>query len=152
MDVTGQDPGHRFLIDYPCTQNPDPFAVTWPQKFQASAIPAGTDSVTGQIYTIANDQKYCLTSPGVAGRYVTVQRCGNGAQQTWSIHGGDKSLNHATKYTIVNGSLCLGLGAPDPSLSIWSTIDVENCTGAAEQKWNASPDVLSPALQNVHEE
>ena len=51
MDVTGQDAGHAFLIDYPCKQNPFPGAKTWNQLFQAPVIPAGQASVTGQIST-----------------------------------------------------------------------------------------------------
>ena len=71
--------------------------------------------------------------------------------QTWTIYGGDSSLSYAQKYTIVDSNgLCLGLNAPVGSEQ-WSSIDVETCTGTAEQKWNASPNVLNPALQNTRE-
>jgi Ricin-type beta-trefoil lectin domain len=167
LDVTAQDVNKAFLIDYPCKQNPSPGAKTWNQLFQAPAIPAGQPSATGQISTctsvpattsasVCNAQKYCLTSPGTNGSlvtsYVTVKTCDiNNTKQTWIIYGGDSSLNYSTKYTIVNGALCLGLSAPNAELTDWSTIDVETCTGATEQKWNAVPNLLISALKNIHE-
>jgi len=150
LDVTNQDAGHAFLIDYPCKQNPFPGEKTWNQLFQAPAIPAGQASVTGQIST-NNGQRYCLTSPGSNGGYVTVRACVGGALQTWTIYGGEKSVNYSAKYTVVSGSLCLGLSAPNAEVSAWSTIDVETCTGTQEQKWNAVPNVLTSVLENVHE-
>ncbi len=151
LDVTNQDVRHPFLIAYPCKQNPFPGAKPWNQAFWAPAIPAGEASVTGQIFT-DNGQKYCLTSPGTDGGLVTVKTCVTGsAQQTWTINDGDNSLNYSTKYTIVGGSLCLGLSAPSASLPLWSTIDVETCSGTKEQKWNANPNVLNPTLVNTFE-
>jgi hypothetical protein len=151
LDVTNQDAGHAFLIDYPCKQNPFPGAKTWNQLFQAPVIPSGQASVTGQMIT-DNGQKYCLTSPGTAGGYVTVKTCVTGnALQTWTIYGGDQTLNYSTKYTIVNGSLCLGLTAPNAAIPQWSTIDVETCSGTKDQKWNADPNVLNSTLSNVFE-
>jgi len=151
LDVTNQDVSTTFLIDYPCKQNPYPGAKTWNQLFQAPAIPAGMGSVTGQI-TINNGSKYCLTSPNTVGGYVTLKTCVTGsAQQTWTIYGGDSSLNYSTKYTIVSGALCLGLSAPNASSPLWSTIDVETCSGTKEQKWNANPNVLDSTLVNTVE-
>lgn len=153
LDDTNQDPSHYFLIDYPCKQNPYPGAVTWNQLFQAPAIPTGHASVTGPIYTddTANGQRYCLTSPGSAGNYVTVKACSGSSQQSWTVNGGDSSLNYSTKYTIVSGSLCLGLSAPNSEIPAWSTIDVETCTGTTDQKWNAVPNILNSTLKNIHE-
>jgi Ricin-type beta-trefoil lectin domain len=160
LDVTNGDVNSTYLIDYPCKQNPNPNAVSSNQKFYAPAIGAGQTSVTGQIYTTvtAGGTKYCLTSPGTNIGRVTlgptgtggVQACGSGgATQTWTIYGGDKSLAQANKYTVVdNTGLCLGL---DSTSSGWSVIDVETCTGAADQKWNVGPNVVTPALQNTRE-
>lgn len=150
LDVPGQDVSRGFLIAYPCQQNPYPGAKTWNQLFPAPAIPAGQVSVTGQILTYNN--RYCLTSPGTDGGYVSVTPCAVGdPQQTWTIHGGNNSLRYSSKYTIVSGSLCLGLGAPSISLSMWSTVDVKACSGTPDQKWNANPNVLQPALINTFE-
>jgi hypothetical protein len=146
LDITNQDTSHAFLIDYPCKQNPFPGAKTWNQLFAAPAIPAGQASVTGAITT----NNRCLTSPGVDGQYVTLKTCDGLPWQAWTIYGGDKTLNYSTKYTLVNGSLCLGLSAPNPEM-VWSTIDVETCTGATEQKWNAVPNLLNSTLMNTHE-
>jgi hypothetical protein len=52
---------------------------------------------------------------------------------------------------VVNGALCLGLSTPNVLAPLWSTIVVETCTGADEQKWNANPNVLNPTLQNTFE-
>lgn len=150
LDVTNVNPNSSFLIDYPCKQNPFGGAVAWNQLFQSPAIPAGSTSATGQIVT-DNGQKYCLTSPGTSGGYVTFRTCTSSANQTWTIYGGDKSLSYSTKYTVLNGSLCLGLSAPDQSLSSWSTIDVETCDGSTEQKWNAVPNLLATTATNIRE-
>jgi hypothetical protein len=159
LDVTNGDVNSTYLIDYPCKQNPNPNAVSWIQKFTAPPVVAGQTSVVGQIYTTvtAGGSKYCLTSPGVNLGRVTlgptgtggVQPCGSaGAAQTWTIYGGDKSLAQANKYTVVdNTGLCLGLDTPGG----WSVIDVETCTGAADQKWNVGPNVTTPTLQNTRE-
>lgn len=150
MDVTAQDIDHAFLIAYPCKQNPFPAAKAWNQLFEAPAIPPGQASVSGQISTL--DAQKCLTSPGIDGGYVTVKTCASdNARQTWSIHGGDSTLDASTKYTVVNGSMCLGLGPPNAQLPAWSTIVVQTCTGAPAQKWNAAPDVLRSALVNTYE-
>ncbi len=151
LDVTSQQTSSTFLIDYPCKQNPFPGAKTWNQLFTAPTIPADTGSVTGQIFTVKSGN-YCLTSPGTAGGYVTVKLCAVGdVSQTWTISGGDKSLSYSAKYTVVNRGLCLGLGAPNAAKPEWSTITVDNCTGGLDQKWNASPNLLTATLTNVRE-
>ncbi|QNK80360.1 ricin-type beta-trefoil lectin domain protein [Nakamurella sp. PAMC28650] len=153
LDVTNQDPNHSFLIDYPCKQNPYPGAVKWNQLFTALPIPPDQASVTGPIYTndTANGQRYCLTSPGSLNGYVTVQSCTGGALQSWTVYGGSSSLNYSTKYTVVNGTMCLGLSAPNAEIPAWSTIDVETCAGTTDQKWNAVPNVLTSTLKNIRE-
>ena len=150
IDMTAQDVGRAFLINYPCKQNPFPGAKTWNQLFRAPAIPTGQASVAGSIDTYGG--QYCLTSPGVDGAAVTLKPCQIGSlQQTWTIYGGDKSLTYSGKYTVVNGSLCLSLGAPNPSLPQWSIVDVETCSGTLEQKWNANANVLNPTQINTFE-
>lgn len=156
LDVTDQTVGKAYLIDYPCKQNPFPNAKTWNQLFTAPIISTGQPSATGQIFTTYNSQRYCLESPVTNGTnvtsYVTVKACDStNTKQTWIIYGGDNSLSYSTKYAIVNGSLCLGLSAPNAEHTEWSTIDVETCTGDTEQKWNAVPSVLISALKNFHE-
>ncbi len=150
IDVTAQDTAHAFLINYPCKQNPFPGAKTWNQLFQAPAIPGGQASVTGQISTFGGQK--CLTSPGNSGGYVTLKTCVSGSTlQTWTIYNGDNSLNYSTKYTLVNGSMCVGLSAPNVELPAWSTIDVRTCTGTPDQKWNATANVLTSTLKNTYE-
>lgn len=153
IDVTNQDPNIPYLIDYPCKQNPYPAAVRWNQLFSAPAIPTAQSSVTGQIVTnnTANGQQYCLTSPGTSGGYVTIKTCSGSAAQTWTIYDGDNSLNYSTKYTVVSGSLCLGLSPTGTDGGPWSVIDVETCNGSTQQKWNADPTVLTSTSTNIYE-
>lgn len=152
LDVTAQNVSASFLIDYPCKQNPFPAAKTWNQLFTAPPNLTKLDSVSGQIYTTAGGVRYCLTSPGVDGGYVTVRTCVTGsAQQTWTIYSGNASLPYSKRFTIVSGSLCLGLGTPNPTQAAWSTIVSETCSGAKEQKWNGVASALDSAVKDVYE-
>ena len=62
-----------------------------------------------------------------------------------------QSLNYSGKFTLSVARLCLGLSGPNAELPAWSTIDVETCTGATEQKWNAVPNLLNSTVINTHE-
>jgi hypothetical protein len=153
MDVTGQDVNATHLIDFPCKQNPYSGAVAWNQKFTSPTIPAGQAKATGQVYTTKSLINYCLTTPAVSGGYVTVKTCGSVAAslQTWTVYNGDKTLPYSTKFEVVDsGGLCLGLTLPAGS-ETWSSLDVEPCTGATEQKWNATANLSAPTLQNTTE-
>lgn len=152
LDVTGQNVYATHLIDYPCKQNPYPGAVTWNQLFAPPTIASGSGSATGQFITAPGGVNYCLTSPGTSGGHVVVQTCGSSnARQQWTVSNGYTSLPYSTKYTIVDSSgLCLGLTTPS-SGEQWSAIDVENCDGSTEQKWNANPNLSVPVLQNTRE-
>jgi len=145
-----------YLIDQPCQQHPIPAIPTERMLFQAPAIPAGEANVTGQIST--NNQADCLTSRGTIGDGVTLEPCkSGGTAQNWTIHGGDKSLDYSTKYTVVNGTLCLALSAPSKEPEARPTVLMQTCNGTTEQKWNAAPDLLNgeygpaSALKNTHE-
>ena len=58
---------------------------------------------------------------------------------------------NSTKYTLVNGSLCLGLSAPVADPNAPPIVQMETCNGSAEQKWNAVPNLLNSTLINTHE-
>jgi hypothetical protein len=152
LDVTNQNVNSDHLIDYPCKQNPYPDAVAWNQKFTMPNISATGSSATGQIYTTLSGTKYCLTSPGTNGGFVTVVVCSaSNARQTWTVYNGNSSLVYAVKFTIVdNAGQCLGLSPPAGS-EVWSSIDVETCTGVFEHKWNATPNLASSVLQDIDE-
>lgn len=150
LDVTNQNPASDHLIDYPCKQNPFPGAVAWNQKF---AVPdPGDSSAAGRIVTTRAGIDYCLTSPGTNLAYVTVSPCSaTNPRQTWTRFGGGSTLAYSAKYTIVdNGSRCLGLTDPKAG-ELWSAIDVEPCTGATEQKWNATADLARAVFQDLDE-
>jgi hypothetical protein len=158
LDVSGQNPAAIHLIDYPCKQNPFPAAVAWNQKWTLPAIPTDGASAVGAVYTTRSGTRYCLTSPGTLGGYVTTQPCsssGSGStspNQTWTVYNGDSSLPYSKKYTIVdNTGKCLGLNSPSALWPQWSSIDVERCTGATEHKWNADQNLTRAAIQDLNE-
>ncbi len=162
LDIANTDITSDHLIDFPCKQSPQgPTQVSWNQKF--TFIPNPLTPNSGQISTVStiDSKKYCLTSPLSVGGLVTmgpqvsgkVTPCGSTvpASQTWTVNGGDPSLPYSVKYTVVDSAgFCLGL-TPTRNSEVWSYIDVEKCIGSTEQKWNASPNVLAPALQNTKE-
>jgi hypothetical protein len=157
VDVTDQNVFAGHLIDFPCKQNPFPGAVAWNQKFTTPAIAAGATSGTGQIYTIPTygtgaGTRYCLTSPGSAGGYATVVPCsGTDPRQVWTVHNGISPQAYSAKFTIVdNGARCLGLTTAVPG-EVWSAIQVDVCTGETAQKWNATTNLSTSALQDVDE-
>jgi hypothetical protein len=150
LDVTGQDVNATFLIDYPCKQNPYPNAVAWNQKFSGPTIAAGGVSASGQIYTTVSGTQYCLTSPGTDNGSALVKPCSaTNTLQTWTVYNDDNSLSYAMKFTVVDSKgLCLGLGTPQGGM-VWSSISVEKCGGAGDQKWNAVPS--TPSVTNTRE-
>jgi hypothetical protein len=149
IDVTNQNVNMAYLIDYPCKQNPYSGAVAWNQKFTSPTIPKGSASATGTFVT-NNGSNYCLTSPRTNGGSVVVKPCsGSTAGQTWTVYNDDDSLSYSQKFTIVDSAgLCLSLGDPQGGM-VWSTIAVETCNGAADQKWNATP--TTPSTLNTQE-
>ncbi len=151
LDVTAEDVNTTHLIDFPCKQNPYPGAVLWNQKFQVAQSSATPTYVGGQMsVTTPAGLRYCLTSPDTDGVAVTMTPCSTSTLQQWTIYNGDKSLPYSAKYQIMNGALCLGL-APPVGSEVWSSIVVENCTGATDQKWNANPSVLSSSQKDTKE-
>ena len=152
LDVTNQNVNTDHLISYPCKQNPFPGAVKWNQKWTTPGIASGAKSATGQVYTTKDGVNYCLTTATAVNGYPTVAPCsGTNTRQVWTVYGGHANLRYAAQYTIVdNAGRCLGLTSP-VSGETWSAIAVEKCTGATEHKWNAPPNLTSPALQDLDE-
>ena len=146
LNVNKQD----RLIDLPCTQNPFPGALTPEELFVTPPNPNREARVSGPIST--NHQTICLESPGAVGGQVTLGVCEIGrTAQNWIVYGGDSSLDNSTKYTLVNGSLCLGLSAPVADPQAPPIVQMESCNGAAEQKWNVLPNLLNSTLINTRE-
>ena len=153
LDVSGQNVNAIHMIDYPCKQNPYPAAVRWNQKWTLPNIPVDQASAVGQVFTTYNGIRYCLTSPGTLGGWVTTVACSStNSAQTWTVYNGDSSLPYSRKFTIVdNTNKCLGLNSPSASWPQWSSIDVERCTGASEQKWNADANLTNASVQDLDE-
>ena len=170
-DQTAPTAAGSFMILYPCTQDTRAAKVDWSQKF--TYVGASQHWVT-----TTNSVDYCLTSPGVAGGYVTLTRCdttNTTPTQVWTelgVTAADQATaskwSYATRYTIVDNSstkLCLSLSpisgvdgsgastadwyVPSGTHRQYSKITVNTCDGSAMQKWNAFPQPSS--LQNTKE-
>ena len=152
LDVTATNVSTDHLQAYPCKQNPSAGAVKWNQKFTLPSIATNQTSASGRVYTTTGGHNYCLLSPGATGAYVTLQVCDTGSSPlwNWTVSNGDAALPYSARYTIASGSLCLGL-TDAPAGYSWSAADVEPCSGSADQKWNAAPNLATPALKNTRE-
>lgn len=150
MDVTGQNVNADHFIDYPCKQNPYAGAVAWNQKFTYNAL----TSSYGQLTTITGAITYCITSPTLASGtvYPTLVACNvANTMQRWTRNGGNSALPYSAMYNIIDSAgRCLGLTTPVGS-EVWSAVDVETCTGALDQKWNAAPGIFASSFQNTKE-
>ncbi len=150
LDIHKQLVSSPFQIDYPCKQSPLR-QVAWNQML-TMPDPGTGPTATGQVSTTKDSTRYCLTSPGTDGGYPVLQVCSStDPGQTWTRYGASSTLTYSRKYTVVDSTgLCLGLTqvAGEP----WSRVVVERCTGALEQKWNASPNLVKPALKDTREE
>ncbi|MBN9611060.1 MAG: hypothetical protein BGO26_16980 [Actinobacteria bacterium 69-20] len=164
QSVSGANSGAQFLILYTCKQNPDPTKVAWNQKFTPTpALTTGSAPQSNQWVT-NNGSKYCLTSPGTEGGYVTVTPCASSGAtktaQTWTTYqtqdASGNELAYKDKFTIRDSS------SPGRCLSLSKTTDlynnqyqkaiVETCDGSSQQKWNAQANVQEPVLENMHEQ
>ncbi len=150
LDVYRQDVNAPFPISYPCKQSPTK-DVQWNQMFTMPDPGAGP-TATGQVSTTKDATRYCLTSPGTDGGYPTLAVCSDtDPRQTWTRYGASPTLAYSKEYTVVDGNnLCLGL--TQLAGEAWSVVVVERCTGALEQKWNASSNLVKPALKDTREE
>ena len=148
MDVTAQNVNATFFIDYPCKQNPDAAAVAWNQKFTYTAL----TSTYGQLSTTTGGVTYCITTPTGASTYPVLSVCNAGTvAQRWTRNGGNTALPYSAMYNIIDSQgRCLGLSAPTGGYP-WSAVDIEACTGALDQKWNATPGVFNSSFQNTLE-
>ncbi len=158
LDVTNTDVNSAFLIAYTCKQNPDPTKVLWNQKF--------TRRSNGEWVTTSGGTDYCLTSPlqpytgGSTGPWVRVTQCPSWptAAVTWTQYGATDSNGNPEptldKYTLQDADgYCLSL-TTDTAVAYngqYSKAIVEACSGSTVQKWNAAPDVQTPALENLRE-
>ena len=156
-----------FTILYPCEQTTSPSLVDWYQAFAWD--PATSHWVTTKP---GDAQKYCLTSQGADGAYVTVLACSAvNPLQKWTDNGAAsvdqaaaQQLGYDIRYTIVdNNGRCLSLSptagatadwfAPAGTSNQYSKITTNTCDvgGSARQKWNADPDPDPSTLKNTSE-
>ncbi len=173
LDVTGQNVGSTYLIDYMCKQFPDTSAYpVWNQRWcfqqlstNSSGLPVGlVYTPDGQTSCSSPSSPYCLQSPLVTASqnidaYVLVTSCNidNSNQATdllwtqWTSNGGSE---HDYTYTDEDG-YCLEANTANkqaPSDDSFSTIQVATCNGSYEQKWNAPPLLGVSQIVNTHED
>ncbi len=169
LDITNVQVDSKYLIAWPCKQQPDPTKVLWNQRWTLPTIGADGTGV-GQIYTVSgNDQqKYCLTSPltAAAHNYVVVKLCPATVTQAtkWTVRTQTGSMD--TNFQIEDWSgdhvtkpgLCLQPTDPTatpPDLAAEGTsiskIVVAACTRSTLQKWNAPPDLEQPSIKDQSE-
>lgn len=127
MDVTNQNPGSSFLIDYTCKQFPDTTSYPiWNQRWCFSSTSTNANgSQVGVVYTpqvgstscagtyAANEPFYCLQSPLVTATtsstaFVTVTGCDPTAATppaalTWTALGGTSSPDTSYTWTDADG-------------------------------------------------
>ncbi len=174
LDVTNQNVGSSFLIDYMCKQFPDTGDFpSWNQRFcfhQTSTDSSGNP--VGMLYTPQNQttctdpaHPYCLTSPlATPGSlpsqvWVTVRACDLTTTPTsdlsWTEWGTNGGAIHS--YTWTDGSgYCLEANtankwSPSGNTDKFSTIQVDTCNGSYQQKWNAPPSLGVSQIANTHE-
>lgn len=165
LDITGTDVTANHAQAYPCKQNPQPTAITFNQLFTF-------DPASGWLYTTTGGVQYCLFSPRTEGGWVRLTKCSTiswvttlpnwpagatitAGQLVWSQPGNTTATAYSQRYTFVDSSTdatrCLGISPPPASDPLWSYVTVTTCNGSTAQKWNASPNLGVPALQNTLE-
>ena len=166
LDVTADDVNNTFLVIWPCKQNPNG-TIQWNQVWKMKPIPlitVGTTSISGTIFTTYNGSDYCLVSPGNTTGYVRVMLCASApvGSTTWVRRGATGVF--ATAYRIestygapAGTTYCLSRTDPTATTpDLWqqgaSKSIVRVCDASAAQKWNASPTILSSALEDVTED
>lgn len=175
LDVTNQNVGSSFLIDYMCKQFPDTNGYpSWNQRFcfQKTSTDAHGNPV-GMLFTALNQttctnpaNPYCLHSPlATPGSlpsqvWVTVTACdvtetNPASNVTWTEWGSNGGSVHDYTWTDANG-YCLEANtankwAPPGNTDKFSTIQVDTCNGSYQQKWNAPPSLGVSQIANTHE-
>lgn len=161
MDVTGFDLNAKYMIVYPCKQDPStgmPY-LSWNHKWLygtetgSAAEPDGASAMSTRIRVIPPDgSTRCLTTPLSTDQpsYVVFRACDGSPSQTYQRTYNTGNL--ATGYLFkTSDGRCLGLGPQvSPSLTV-STIVAAPCTGESGQKWNAPPNAQDPSLTNQTE-
>jgi hypothetical protein len=172
LDVTNQNFGNGYLINYPCKQAPATASLTWnqiwnylPQAatpgygifYTACPTAAGANCAGGAQASVQND---CITAP-TTGNIVFGSKClaTPSAAQLWQATG--KTANYSGSYLMVNKltGTCL---APDPNLlgQGWPKLVVTACDGTGVPsgavtknplllKWNAPAVEPASQLANV---
>lgn len=143
-DVTDTKIGSSFMISYPCKQDPTGTGkLDWNHKWYYSEPIAPATSVANQpVYVYLNNdnsQKYCLTAPNAAGKYVTFTSCNSSVStaQKWTRF--QDTLDYPASFLFTdNLGRCLAVDATDTyTTGKWSKMIVTACNGGLEQKWNS---------------
>ena len=154
-DVTNTTITYKFMIVYPCKQNPalsGGDAIEWnhrwfytePCQVQADSSCGLFGRTTGQQVTVkvSNTTTWCMktAAAGASPAYVTFSSSCTGTDVTWfrSADTGDKQTSWRFEDSY---GRCLAIGPKGEPLQAdlpnWSTMVVAECSSAPDQKWNA---------------
>jgi hypothetical protein len=150
LDETGEA-FWPYTMVYPCKQAPDPAGVSWNQRWKLPAV--GT---AGPIYTTHPTKgRYCVTPPSAQTDplLITANPCPIGqripARMLWVVNGREDDLTKSYRVQDYLGRCLASSNLYIGSLANKAVVDT--CSAARIQKWNASPDMYAPALEDVAE-
>lgn len=169
IDLTGQQIGAAYDIDYPCKQTPDGTKVTFNQRFKFTAVSGNL----GTLSTNNSSGYYCLTANGFnadgTSKSTNFQPC-NGQATAASVGTGDTLTTQQWTFTgalandypnsynvktVYNGQpYCLSITGSGPGFpdSTWSSQIMETCNGSNRQKWNAPSVPFKASLTGLTED
>jgi ricin-type beta-trefoil lectin protein len=173
LDIPDFSVSKLFLIGYVCKQNPKPSNVVTTDWNQVWVY----NSTTKAYVSTSGSGSWCLqaaSSTPTLGDVVYAASCTGGANQQWVYTGGSAGDGHySIDYeiqSVASPTLCMTLTMPattsfvtahasneDPNgsggynLQQWGYADLETCSGADNQKWNAPAGVSNAALSGTYE-
>jgi len=159
-DVTNMTTSFRYMILYPCKQDPSGGSkLAWNHRWYygaetgVAAEPDGASGLSTRVrvrFQNDSDRTSCLTSPapGSEPAYVTFRSCDSTPSQAFTRYYATGS--YTSSYTFVaSDGRCLSVGeeqSPRNDGVYWSTMVLETCDGGPAQKWNAPPTALEPSV------
>jgi hypothetical protein len=168
IDVAENNPKTKFLVVFPCKQQPTG-TVTWNQVWNLPEIAPGDSSVDGPIHTATAGVSYCLTNVGPT-QYPELSVCSPGSVTdqsmiwTYRVDSGTYSSSYRIESTYgasPGNPYCLtptDLGGSKKDVwtvfggsADFSKVALARCDDSAMQKWNASPTIVKSALMDVVE-
>jgi hypothetical protein len=151
LDLTGHDPGAKYMIAWFCKQAPNG-VVEYNQIWTHPVPEKPAVSATGRIILTKSGTPWCLTSPRSTAGYTTVTQCTtankNSPELQWTVFA--DTGDYGTSYRVVDtAGLCLqptdlNITPKDTHSDGTSKVKIEKCSSSELQKWNAPPNINKP--------